>query len=180
MPQCLRALGELDQDDANILDHREQHLAQVLGLQVALFLASAVRRGADRAHARRADDHLRDLGAETLGELGGVETGDRWRTEEDRRAHRVRVDLEPRDDRRGTERAIEPGLAVGGGEMAIAQSCRFERLGDRRALVGRVRSADLVEPIGEYLGVRGEQRTGRRRMDDGNHAEDYTGAKTGG
>ena len=63
--QRLRALGELDQHDADVLDHRQQHLAQVLGLRVALLRVAALAGdGADRAHARHADDELRDLGAE--------------------------------------------------------------------------------------------------------------------
>jgi len=59
------------------------------------------------------DDHLRNLAPKPLCEFGGVETGKRRRTEEDRGAHRARVDLSPATIAAGTERPIEPWLAIG-------------------------------------------------------------------
>ena len=71
--QRLRALGELDEDDANVLDHRKQHLAQVLRLRRALLLGGAFGRCANAAHARDAGDERRDFGAEARRDLVRVE-----------------------------------------------------------------------------------------------------------
>ncbi len=84
--QRLRAFGELDQDDADVLDHGQQHLAQVLRLQRARFLGADAGGGADSIHARGADDDLRDFGAERIRECGGVEGGHRRDAEQDRGA----------------------------------------------------------------------------------------------
>ena len=54
--QRLRALGELDQHDADVLDHREQHLAQALRLRRALVGAARRRQRADFVHPRDAGD----------------------------------------------------------------------------------------------------------------------------
>ena len=62
--QRLRALGELDQHDADVLDHRQQHLAQPLGLRRALVGVTGLRQRADLVHPRDAADQRRDVGAE--------------------------------------------------------------------------------------------------------------------
>ena len=60
----VRAVGDLDEDDADVLGHRHEHLAQVLHL--LFFLAGVL-------HARQlgdALDQVRDRGGELLGDLG--------------------------------------------------------------------------------------------------------------
>ena len=60
----VRAVGQLDEDDADVLGHGHEHLAQVLHL--LLFLAGVL-------HARQlgdALDQIRDRGGELLGDLG--------------------------------------------------------------------------------------------------------------
>ena len=106
--QRLRALGELDQHDADVLDHRQQHLAQVFRLQIAIFLGDDAGRCANRAHARRADDDLCDLGAEGFRECRGIEAGGERCAEQDGGAHRVGVELECGDDTCRAEPAVEP------------------------------------------------------------------------
>jgi len=59
-PHVVLAIGELDEDDADVVDHRQQHLAEVLGLA---GLARGERDGADLGHAL---DHVGDLGPEQL------------------------------------------------------------------------------------------------------------------
>ena len=59
-PHVVQAVGELHQDDADVVDHRQQHLAEVLGLAL---LARRERDGADLGHPF---DDVRDLGAEQL------------------------------------------------------------------------------------------------------------------
>jgi hypothetical protein len=53
-------VGELHQDHPDVVDHRQQHLAEVLGL------ALLARREGDRADLGHPFDDVRDLGAEQL------------------------------------------------------------------------------------------------------------------
>ena len=57
-PHVVEAVGELDQDDAHVLGHRDDHLAVVLGLRL---LAA---READARQLGDALDEVRDLRAE--------------------------------------------------------------------------------------------------------------------
>ncbi len=61
-PHVVQAIGELDEDDADVVDHRQQHLAEVLRLPL---LARRERDGADLGHPF---DDVRDVGAEELGD----------------------------------------------------------------------------------------------------------------
>ena len=56
----MEAIGQLDQDDADVIDHRQKHLAEVLGLP---FLARREPNGADLGHPFH---DMGDLGAEEL------------------------------------------------------------------------------------------------------------------
>ena len=65
-PHVVQAIGELDEDDADVVHHRQQHLAEVLGLAL---LARRERDGADLGDPF---DDVGDFGAEQLGNaLGG-------------------------------------------------------------------------------------------------------------
>ena len=68
-PHVVQAVGQLHQDDADVVDHREQHLAEVLRLAL---LARRKRDGADLGDAF---DDVGDLGAEEL--LDAVDGGQR-------------------------------------------------------------------------------------------------------
>ena len=59
-PHVVQAVGELDEDDADVVHHRQQHLAEVLDLAL---LAGRERDGADLGHAL---DDVRDVVAEGL------------------------------------------------------------------------------------------------------------------
>ena len=59
-PHVVEPVGELDEDDADVVHHREQHLAEVLGLAL---LARGER---NRAELGDPFDHVRDVGAEQL------------------------------------------------------------------------------------------------------------------
>ena len=65
----MEAVGELDQDDADVVDHREQHLPEVLGLPL---LAGGE---PDRADLRDPFDDVGHLGPEQL--LDPVDRGQR-------------------------------------------------------------------------------------------------------
>ena len=64
-PHVVQPVGELDQDDADVVHHRQQHLAEVLGLAL---LARRERNGADLGDAL---DDVGDFGAEELGDALG-------------------------------------------------------------------------------------------------------------
>src|SRR6266508_970613 len=59
-PHVVQPVGELDEDDADVVDHRQEHLAEVLRLP---FLAGRKRNRADLGHAL---DDVRDLLTEEL------------------------------------------------------------------------------------------------------------------
>ena len=59
----VQAIGELDEDDADVVDHRQQHLAEVLRLAL---LGRRERDGADLGHAL---DDVRDVLAELLADF---------------------------------------------------------------------------------------------------------------
>ena len=59
----MEPIGELHEDDADVIDHGQQHLAEVLGLPL---LARRERDGADLGHPF---DDVRDLRAEVLLDL---------------------------------------------------------------------------------------------------------------
>ena len=60
-PHVVQPVGQLDQDHADVVDHRQQHLAEVLRLPL---FARRKRNGADLGHAL---DDVRDFGPEQLG-----------------------------------------------------------------------------------------------------------------
>ena len=59
-PHVVEPVGQLDQDHADVVDHRQQHLAEVLGLPLL------ARGELDRAELGDALDDVRDVGAEKL------------------------------------------------------------------------------------------------------------------
>jgi hypothetical protein len=85
-------VGELDQDDADVLRHRQQHLADVLGLLLLVAM------GAEARQLRDPIDELGDLGAETLLDVGQVVFGVLGDIVEQRGLDRDRVDAELGED----------------------------------------------------------------------------------
>ena len=101
----VQAVGELDQHDPDVVRHRDDHLAEILGL---LLLAALERDLRDLGHAI---DQLRDLGAEIrlhlrqrrvriLDDVVQQAGDDRWH-----------VEFELRDDHRDVQRMRYVGLA---------------------------------------------------------------------
>ena len=60
----MQAIGELDEDDANVLDHRQHHLAKAFGLR----LGAAVK--LDLVELADTVDQQRDIGAEIFLDVG--------------------------------------------------------------------------------------------------------------
>ena len=158
-------LGELEDHDPDVLDHREQHLAEVLRLRRALLRRRADAARPDRVHARDAGDEPRHVVAEARGDLGGVERTAARQHGEQRAADRRRIQLQPRDDACDPESAVDELLAVGAGLVAGAGERPVERLAEALDRVARVGPGERVEPRGDGL-RRGGSGLG---VDDGDH-----------
>ena len=87
-------LGQLDQGHAHVVDHRQQHLADVVELAVLLpehRLAGGIEAGADGGHAQHALDQARHRLAEILVDLGQGQLPFTHRPVQHRRGQRFRV-----------------------------------------------------------------------------------------
>ena len=128
-PHVVRPIRELDEDDAQILRHREQHLAEALGLRLGRAVEAQMVDLAD------AVDEQRDVVAEPLLDLG-------------QRARRVLDDVvqQRRLDRAGVE--VQPGQYFGYGDrmgdvgIAVAPLLALVSLGAE--LVGRTDARQVV------------------------------------
>ena len=101
----VQPVGELDEHDADVLGHRQEHLPDVLGL----LLLVAV--GAELRQLRDAVDELRDLGAEALLDVGEAVLGVLGDVVEQRRRDRDRVDPEVGQDLGRRDRVGDVRLA---------------------------------------------------------------------
>ena len=86
-PHVVQAIGKLHQDDADVIHHRQQHLAEVLGLAL---LARRERNRPDLGHAL---DDVGDLGAEELSDSLGCRERVLDHVVEEARRHRDDVEL---------------------------------------------------------------------------------------
>ena len=100
-------VGELDEDDPDVLGHRQEHLPDVLGL----LLLVAV--GAELRELRDAVDEVGDLGAEPLLDVGEAVLGVLGDVVEERGRDRDRVDAELREDLGRGDRVGDVRLARG-------------------------------------------------------------------
>ena len=101
----VQPIGELDQHDADVVRHRDDHLAEILGL---LFLAALERDLRDLGHAI---DQLRDLGPERSLHFGQRRLRIFDHVVQQAGDDRRHVQLELRDDHRDVERMRDVGLA---------------------------------------------------------------------
>ena len=104
----MRAVGELDHDDADVAHHREQHLAEALGLR--LGAAAEL----DLVELADAVDQLGDLRAEALRDLflGVRRVLDD--VVEDRGDERLRIELQVGEQVGDRDRMRDVGLAANG------------------------------------------------------------------
>ena len=119
-PHVVQAVGELDDDDADVLGHRHEHLAQVLDLRVFLRLVGDARELGD------ALDERGDLGAELRGDLFARDDGVLDDVVQERGGDRRPVHLQVGQDRGDRERVLDVGLARGA-QLALVGS-----VGERR------------------------------------------------
>ena len=104
-PHVVDAVGELDQDDADVARHRQQHLAEVLRLPLL------ARRPGDLAELGDALDQELDLGAEQAADVLGGGAGVLDAVVQQARADRRHVQPQLGDDARHAERVDDVGIA---------------------------------------------------------------------
>ena len=101
----MQPIGELDQDHADVLGHRDDQLAVVLGLGVLAALEL------DAGQLRDALDELRDLLAELGADVLDLDLGVLDGVVEQRRRERGLVEPEAGEDLRRAPRVIDELLA---------------------------------------------------------------------
>ena len=160
-PHVVEPVGELDEDDPDVLGHRQQHLPDVLGL----LLLVAV--GAELRQLGHAVDELGDLGpnrSSTSVRLYSVSSGTSWRSAA---WMAVRVEAEVgedlgRGDRVGDVRlAGRPPLAVVGVDGEVEGA--LDRLEVGAAVLGRGSPAYEVGAEARSRSMLGARRSRARR-----------------
>ena len=119
----VQPVGELDQQHADVVGHRQQELAQILGGALVLGLRL------DLGELGDAVDQPRDVGAEQLLDLLG--RGDRVldRVVEDRGDDRLVVEMQVGQDAGDLDRVAEIGIAATRASGCRAPSSRRHRRG---------------------------------------------------
>ncbi|MNQ60666.1 hypothetical protein D3C85_749530 [compost metagenome] len=107
------ALGQLDQGDAHVIDHRHQHPAQVLhlGLGAEHQGVARVEAGTDRRHAQHTVDQLGHHRAEALVHGGQGHLALAYAAVNDGGDQRILVELEVGENLRDLEAGTEAGGA---------------------------------------------------------------------
>ena len=170
--QRLRALGELDQHHAHVLDHRQQHLAQVLRLQGPLGLVDGIRGRADFAHARNArrprSPHRRRNVRSTSSASNAPATGrprsSALRTESASSCRPPRIVAVP-------SARSSAGFAIGHDRDVACSRAKSNAAANVARSSGEYVIGEGIEPRGDRL-RRGGVRCG---VQHGNHAPNYTG-----
>ena len=164
-PHVVEPVGELDQDDPDVLGHRQEHLPDVLGL----LLLVAV--GAELGQLGDAVDELGDLGPETLLDVGQAVLGVLRDVVEERRLDGDRVDPELGQDLRRGDRMRDVRLAGRPLLALVGDDREIERLADRLEVGAGVLLEDRGVELGPHpleIGALG----GRRPEPGPGHAEE--------
>ena len=156
----MEPVGELDQDDPDVLGHRQEHLADVLGL----LLLVAV--GAELGQLGDAVDELGDLRPETLLDVGQAVFGVLRDVMEERRLDGDRVDPELGQDLRRGDRMRDVRLAGRPLLAFVGHDREIERLADRLEIGAGVLGEDRGIELGPHpleIGAVGDDDRSRGR-----------------
>ena len=149
----VQPVGELDEDDADVLGHRQEHLADVLGLLLLVGM------GAELRQLRDAVDEVGDLGPEALLDVADRVLGVLGDIVEQRRGDRDGIEAELREDLRRGDGVGDVRLARGALLLAVGFDGEVERAVDRAQDSLRVVGEDRVqERLPERLDVDGRGR----------------------
>ncbi|RMS15574.1 hypothetical protein ALP72_05645 [Pseudomonas coronafaciens pv. coronafaciens] len=112
-PNRTGALGQFDQRDAHVVDHRDEHLAQVFDLRLTAQhqRLPGAKAGADRGHAQHAVDQFGNGGAKALLDFRQRNDPFAHATVYDRSDQRILIQLEVSEDLRDFQTGLETGGA---------------------------------------------------------------------
>ena len=139
----VQAVGELDDDDADVLGHRQEHLAQVLDLRVFLRLIRDARQLGD------AVDERGDLVAEARGDFFARDDRVFDDVVEQRGGDRRAVHLEIGQDRGDGERVLDVRLAGGPALLAMRALGDSVNTLEPRGIERGVVTADVLDEISD-------------------------------
>jgi hypothetical protein len=151
-------VGELDEDDPDVLRHRQQHLPDVLGLLLFVAVGRELRQLGD------AVDHVGDLGPEPLLEVLQAELRVLRHVVEECGLDREGIDAQLGRDLGRGDRVGHVRLAGRTHLTLVGLDRQVERLADRREVGLRVMARDRVEQV---LLQRAEVRLGGLSSRDG-------------
>ena len=140
-PHVVEAVGELDEDDPDVLGHRDDHLAVVLGLRL---LAA---RELDPRQLRDTLDELRDLGAELGAELVELGVGVLEDIVQERGRDRLLVEMELGADAGYAPWVVDELLAGAPHLTAMAGLGGLERTADEVVVDARVVRLDAGQQL---------------------------------
>ncbi len=135
-PHVVEPVAELDEDDPDVLGHRQQHLPDVLGL----LLLVAV--GAELRELRDAVDELGDLGPEPFLDVGQAVLGVLGDVVEERRLDGGEIETELREDAGRRDRVGDVRLPGRSLLAFVGEHGEIERALDRREVGPRVGRED--------------------------------------
>ena len=142
----MQAIGELDDDDADVFGHRQEHLAQVLDLRVFFRL---IRNARQLGHAV---DQARDLVAELCRHLLDGDRGVLDDVVQQRRRDRLVIHLEVGQDSGDGQRVLDVRLAGGAALALVGGDGELVDAHQRRRIGGGVVAADSFDQLGDGHG----------------------------
>ena len=151
----VEAVGELDDDDAQVLRHRQEHLAQVLRLHLAVAGLRVRRLPGDEAELGDTLDHLRHLRPEALRDLGVADAAVFLDVVQQRAGDSRCVELKPGNGLGRAQRVDDDGLAVLPELPRVRLIREFERLADELLALLREVFGDPIEKLFAQFRFRG-------------------------
>ncbi|MNN06033.1 hypothetical protein D3C81_1188120 [compost metagenome] len=146
-------LGQLDQRHAHVVDHRHQHLAQVLHLRLGTEHQRLARAqtGADRRHAQHALDQRGHRDAEVLLHRLQLHLALAHAAIEHRGNQRFLVELEVGENFGDFQPGAETGHAFGpdvldGDRLLLGLAGELAGLAQTVAIQGRIDAEDVIQP----------------------------------
>ena len=140
----MEPVGELDEHDADVLGHRQEHLPDVLGLLLLVAVGAELGQLGDAVH------EVGDLGPEPLLDVGEGVLGVLRDVVEQRRRDRDRIDPELGEDLGRRERMGDVRLAGGPDLHAVGLDGEVERPLDHAQVGLCVGLAERGEQPGRY------------------------------
>ena len=120
----VQTVGQLDQDDAHVARHRQQHLAEVFGLRIFLGLEP------EAVEFAQSVDQFCDRFPEFLGDLLGSDFGVFDDIVQQRRDDRLRIDVQRCEDARYGNRVGDVRVAGMAHLALMRHAAEFDRLTD--------------------------------------------------